>query len=137
LEPTSGLLMLAALAVIQSARGSTSGVSWQQPVSRPILLGVTRHAKSLDRLLSGTADRAFRFDDLCALLRRLGFAERQRGGSHHIFTRDGVAEILNLQPRGGEAKPYQVRQVREVVVKYGLARLLSAETGAAEIDDEA
>jgi hypothetical protein len=98
---------------------------------------VTRHAKSLDRLLSGTADRAFRFDDLCALLRRLGFAERQRGGSHHIFTRDGVAEILNLQPRGGEAKPYQVRQVREVVVKYGLARLLSAETGAAEIDDEA
>jgi hypothetical protein len=92
---------------------------------------VTRHAKLLARLLSGTADRAFRFDDLCALLRRLGFAERQRGGSHHIFTRDGVAEILNLQPRGGEAKPYQVRQVREVVLKYGLAHLLAAES-----DDE-
>jgi hypothetical protein len=33
-----------------------------------------------------------------------------------------VAEILNLQPRdGGRAKPYQVRQVRQVVPKYGLA----------------
>ena len=89
---------------------------------------MTRYAKLLARLLSGTADRAFRFDDLCALLRRLGFAERQRGGSHHIFSRDGVHEILNLQPRGGgEAKPYQVRQVREVVLKYGLAQLLAGE----------
>ena len=94
---------------------------------------MTRHAKLLARLLSGTADRAFRFDDLCALLRRLGFDERQRGGSHHIFSRDGVPEILNLQPRGGgEAKPYQVRQVRDVVLKYGLAQLL-----AGEGDDEA
>ena len=89
---------------------------------------MTRHAKLLARLLSGTADRAFRFDDLCALLRRLGFDERQRGGSHHIFSRDGVPEILNLQPRGGgEAKPYQVRQVRDVVLKYGLAQLLAGE----------
>ena len=89
---------------------------------------MTRHAKLLARLLSGTADRAFRFDDLCALLRRLDFDERQRGGSHHIFSRDGIPEILNLQPRGGgEAKPYQVRQVREVVLKYGLAQLLAGE----------
>ena len=94
---------------------------------------MTRYAKLLARLLSGTADRAFRFDDLCALLRRLGFAERHRGGSHHIFSRDGVPDILNLQPRGGgEAKPYQVRQVRDVVLKYGLAQLL-----AGEGDDEA
>ena len=89
---------------------------------------MTRHAKLLARLLSGTADRTFRFDDLCALLRRLGFDERQRGGSHHIFSRDGVPEILNLQPRGGgEAKPYQVRQVRDVVLKYGLAKALAGE----------
>ena len=94
---------------------------------------MTRYAKLLARLLSGTADRAFRFDDLCTLLRRLGFAERQRGGSHHIFSRDGVPEILNLQPRGGgEAKPYQVRQVRDVVLKYALAQLLAGES-----DDEA
>ena len=95
---------------------------------------MSRHAKLLARLLSGTADRAFRFDDLCAVLRRLGFGERQRGGSHHIFFRDGVAEILNLQPRdGGQAKPYQVRQVRDVILKYRLADAAGPE---AEGDDE-
>jgi hypothetical protein len=51
----------------------------------------------------------------------LGFAERVRA-SHHIFTREGVVEILNIQPGdGGMAKPYQVRQVRDVIVKYKLA----------------
>ena len=90
-------------------------------------------SRLLRTVMVAPATGAFRFDDLCALLRRLGFAERQRGGSHHIFSRDGVSEILNLQARGGgEAKPYQVRQVREVVVKYGLAQLL-----AGEGDDEA
>ena len=53
-------------------------------------------------------------------MHRLGFEERTRG-SHHIFTREGIEEILNLQPRGNLAKAYQVRQVRDVVLKYGLA----------------
>jgi hypothetical protein len=51
----------------------------------------------------------------------LGFAERIRGG-HYIFTREGVEEILNLQPKGAQAKAYQVKQVRGVIVKYRLAR---------------
>ena len=60
----------------------------------------------LMRVLSGTADRNVRFEDLRGLLLALGFEERIRG-SHHIYTREGVAEILNLQPRdGGMAKPY-------------------------------
>ena len=83
---------------------------------------MTRHGKLLRRLLGGGSDQTIRFDELCSLLARLGFSERQRGGSHRIFFRDGVAEILNLQPRpDGTAKPYQVRQVREVLVRYGLA----------------
>ena len=76
--------------------------------------------KILERVLSGNADRALRFSDLCALLRRLGFDERVRG-SHHIFSRRGVEEILNLQSLpGGGAKPYQVRQVRDVLLRYEL-----------------
>jgi predicted RNA binding protein YcfA (HicA-like mRNA interferase family) len=68
------------------------------------------------------ADQAIRFDELCTLLGRLGFTERRHGGSHRIFSRSGVAEILNLQPRpDGTAKPYQVRQVRAIILKYGLA----------------
>ena len=58
--------------------------------------------------------------NLALLLRDLGFQERVRG-SHHIFTREGIEEILNLQPRGSMAKPYQVRQVRNVIVRYKLA----------------
>jgi hypothetical protein len=71
------------------------------------------------RILRGTSDANIPFEGLCQLLWRLGFDERIRG-SHHIFTREGVAEILNLQPQGRQAKPYQVMQVRHVILKYRL-----------------
>jgi virulence-associated protein VapD len=71
------------------------------------------------RILRGDADANIRFDDLRRLLLQHGFAERIKG-SHHIFTRSGVEEILNLQPRNSMAKPYQVKQVRRVLVRYKL-----------------
>ncbi len=90
----------------------------------------------MGRVLSGTSDANIRFDDLRFLLRQLGFTERIRG-SHHIFTRDGVAEILNLQPRGNKAKAYQVKQVREVIVSYGMASETQVEpTAQGEIPGE-
>ena len=49
----------------------------------------------------------------------MGFVERVRG-SHHIFRKEGVRERITLQRDGSHAKPYQVRQVRQVVVKYRL-----------------
>ena len=76
--------------------------------------------KTLSRVLQGSADANIRFDDLRSLLRRLGFAERIRG-DHYIYSRSGVEEILNLQPRGSQAKAYQVKQVRTVILKYRLA----------------
>lgn len=76
----------------------------------------------LMRVLRGASDKNISFDALRRLLHSLGFEERIRG-SHHIFTREGVEEILNLQPReGGKAKPYQVKQVRRMIVKYHLGR---------------
>jgi NAD(P)-dependent dehydrogenase (short-subunit alcohol dehydrogenase family) len=66
--------------------------------------------------LIGKAVQAY---GLCQLLRRLRFDERIRG-SHHIFTKEGVEEILNLQPQGRQAKPYQVKQVRAVLLRYRL-----------------
>lgn len=76
--------------------------------------------KILRRVLAGNADAGLRFEELCGLLARLGFEKRVRG-DHHIFTKSGVVEILNLHPKDGFAKPYQVRQVREVIVKYQMA----------------
>ena len=78
-----------------------------------------KYDKLLLKILSGASDANVSFDDLRQLLLRLGFDERIRGG-HHIFTKDGVEEILNLQPRGSQAKPYQVKQVRVVIVRYKL-----------------
>jgi len=80
-------------------------------------LAMTRYDKVLDRILRGTSDANISFDDLRQLLRHLDFNERVRG-SHHIFTKDGVEEILNLQAKGAQAKPYQVKQVRNVILKY-------------------
>lgn len=75
--------------------------------------------KLLSRILQGTSDANIHFDELCGLLRRLGFEERSRG-SHHVFRRQGVQELINVQRDGNKAKAYQVRQVRAVILKYRL-----------------
>ncbi len=68
---------------------------------------MSKRRRLLAAILSGTSDNNIRFDDSRSLLLDLSFQERIRG-SHHIFTREDVEEILNLQPRGSMAKPYQV-----------------------------
>ena len=80
---------------------------------------MSKYEKLLGRILRGASDSNVSFDGLCQLLRRMGFDERIRG-SHHIFSREGVEEILNLQPIGSKAKAYQVKQVRGVILKYRL-----------------
>lgn len=52
-------------------------------------------------------------------MRYLGFEERNRG-SHHLFDKDGIVKIVNLQSRGEQAKPFQLRQVRRLILKYKL-----------------
>jgi hypothetical protein len=80
---------------------------------------MSKYEKLLLQILRGASDANISFDGLCQLLRQLGFDERIRG-SHHIFTGEGIEEILNLQPLGSKAKAYQVRQVRGVILKYKL-----------------
>ena len=64
---------------------------------------MSRANKLLDQILRGGADANIPFSGMVQLLKRLGFQERIKG-SHHIFSRDGVAEILNLQPHSGEVQ---------------------------------
>lgn len=80
---------------------------------------MSRLSKTLDQILRGSTDANVNFNDLRNLLDALGFRERV-SGSHHIFTRSEVIEIINLQPTGSKAKAYQVRQVRHLIVKYNL-----------------
>jgi len=80
---------------------------------------VTRRDELLDRVLSGDSDASISFLGMRSLLLRLGFLERVRG-SHHVFRRPGSRSILNLQRRGHEVKPYQVRQVRRLLLREGI-----------------
>jgi hypothetical protein len=92
---------------------------------------VSKVTKTLDRVLRGNADANIRFDDLRGLLAHLRFTERIRGG-HHIFSREGVTEILNLQARGGKAQAYQVKQVRVIITSYGLVKGPETEAASGE-----
>jgi predicted RNA binding protein YcfA (HicA-like mRNA interferase family) len=70
-------------------------------------------------LLSGRSDSNFDFSELINLIERLGFTLRING-SHHILYKNGIEEIINLQPDKNKAKAYQVKQVRNLVFKYNL-----------------
>ncbi|MCY3844501.1 MAG: type II toxin-antitoxin system HicA family toxin [Acidobacteria bacterium] len=80
---------------------------------------MARSERILKDVLGGGSDANIRFDDLRNLLSSIGFEQRTRG-SHHLFSRSGVVERVNLQRDGSHAKPYQVRQVRRILLKYGL-----------------
>jgi hypothetical protein len=74
----------------------------------------------LEKVLTGLSDKDIRFSELRNLVLSLGFDERIKG-DHHIFTKAGVVEVVNLQPlKDGSAKAYQVKQVRSIILKYKL-----------------
>ena len=75
--------------------------------------------KTMTAILSGMQDKNISFSDLYNILVVLGFSVRIKG-DHHIFTRQDVAEIINIQPNGNKAKPYQVKQIRNLILKYKL-----------------
>ena len=77
---------------------------------------MSKYEKLLQQVLRGTSDANITFDDLCRLLLRLGFEERI-SGSHHIFSKEDVERLINLQRDCDKAKAYQVRQVRSILVK--------------------
>jgi virulence-associated protein VapD len=80
---------------------------------------MSKQRKTLDKVLRGLSDKNIAFSDLRSLLKHLGFEERIRG-DHYIFAREGIEEILNLQPKESKAKAYQVKQVRNLIVKHQL-----------------
>ena len=80
---------------------------------------MSRLDKQIERLGDARHDANWDFDELCALLKKLGF-EMRVNGSHHFFRRPGSPGVVNLQPRGRQAKPYQVRQARTVLQELGL-----------------
>lgn len=75
--------------------------------------------KFIVRILSGTSDNNILFDEMIGLMNYLNFSIRING-SHHIFYRDDIEEIINIQPKNGKVKAYQVKHIRNILVKYKL-----------------
>ena len=82
---------------------------------------MVRREKFVLKLISGTSDNNINFRQLTDFLVHLGFEERKKG-SHHIFYKKDIEEIINLQSQGNKAKPYQVKQVRQLLLKYKLLK---------------
>ncbi|MDR0313818.1 MAG: type II toxin-antitoxin system HicA family toxin [Treponema sp.] len=78
-----------------------------------------RHEKLVQKILSGRQDTSIYFSEAVTLLEALGFSQRIRG-SHHIFDQEGIEELINIQPDGSKAKAYQVKQIRDLILKYRL-----------------
>ena len=74
--------------------------------------------KTLARLLAGA--RSVPFDDFRRLVEAFGFQHRRTSGSHHIYRHPDVPRPRSLQPKGGEAKRYWMRQFLEMVEEHGL-----------------
>ena len=80
---------------------------------------MSKFEKLILQILRGTSDANIEFRELCQLLMHLGFDQRIKG-SHHIFRKFGIEEKINIQKEGNKAKPYQVKQVRAVILEYKL-----------------
>jgi len=80
--------------------------------------GLVNPKKTLRSIEGGSLD--IRFTDLCRLATAFGFKLMRVSGSHHIFSHPRLPELINLQEVGGQAKPYQVRQLMSLVARYSL-----------------
>ena len=84
---------------------------------------MSQRQKLIIRILCGAKDNDIPFEEVCGLLRGLGFSLRING-SHHVFYQDKIEEIIDIQPKNGKAKPYQVKQIRQIIIKYKLGGVL-------------
>jgi len=86
-------------------------------IGKEMYIAMATVNKIMQSILSGTQDRNIKFIDLQRILYALGFECRIRG-DHFIYWKDGIQEIINIQPDRNKAKAYQVKQIRNIIVKY-------------------
>lgn len=87
-------------------------------IDKGILMG--QYTKIYRKIMSGNSDNNIDFSELQWFVQKTGFTERNIRGDHFTYERDGIEEIINLQPDRGKAKGYQIQQIRKIFSKYGL-----------------
>lgn len=80
---------------------------------------MTKKRKLLAKILNN--QRNVDFDDMVTLVKAFGFCQVRISGSHHIFEHSDLPELVNLQNRKGQAKPYQVQQFLALIEQYDLS----------------
>lgn len=81
-----------------------------------------KQRKLLERVMGGRSDANIPFTGLCTLLERLGFELVRIEGSHHIFSNEDVPGLITLTEDKGKAKKYQVKEVRDLLKRYKIAK---------------
>ena len=76
---------------------------------------MTKYEKLYEKIVIRGITKGIGFDDLRYFLERTGFALRKITGDHYLYVMDGLQRPINIQPVGSEAKPYQVKQVKNVI----------------------
>ena len=78
--------------------------------------------KALQELNGWRTNRSdVRFERFCAVIEHFGFLCRGQKGSHKVYVRAGIVENLSVQEVHGKAKPYQIKQLIDLVDRYSLA----------------
>ncbi len=80
---------------------------------------MSKYKKLILKILSSKLDKNISFESICSLLNWLGFESRTKG-SHIIFRKAGITKRINLQKDHANAKPYQIKQIRQLFVDYGI-----------------
>ncbi len=78
---------------------------------------MTRLGKLLERERQG---RSLSFDEFCRLMEAFGYVHTRTTGSHRMYRHPRIGDLRTVQPRGKEAKLYQVDQFFDMVSMHGL-----------------
>lgn len=76
--------------------------------------------KIYNDIMSGKSDNNIRFSDFRNLIVNLGFEFKNQNGSHIVYYHKEINERVTIQNDGSKAKGYQVRQLRNIIIKHGL-----------------
>jgi hypothetical protein len=79
-----------------------------KPTQRDQLLKAARH------------DQKTRYNEFKMLLENFGFRLASMNRLHNIFSHPKVPELINVQNINGEIRPFQVKQVINLMYKYQL-----------------
>ncbi|MBI4709689.1 MAG: type II toxin-antitoxin system HicA family toxin [Nitrospirae bacterium] len=79
---------------------------------------MSKTEKLFDKVKNNPQD--IRFDEICKLAEIFGFRYKGGKGSHKVYSKKGITEILNFQNVRGKAKPYQVKQFLKIIEEHNL-----------------